>query len=198
MKKSLFFYLAFLLPISLTNYSCTEDCKAALADLVTDLAIAGVQVATANVPFNIPNIIKNTPNLIASCSDDAFGAGNSKSRIQIDFDRNQNGNFIQNEVNSQFDVPPIPPLSQAEENYTFRYNEPGEYRVITFADDANQVEEQNEDNNASNPKIIDGKAVQRYSEKVLIIRVLPNPNYKRGKEEPFVELVGRTVKVTPI
>lgn len=135
---------------------------------------------------------------INECKEDisTIRAGRSQSRLKIDYDVSSNQSYSKNEVNNNFDIPEIDPGAQASENFTFSFDEPGDYRLITFADDNNNVEEGNEENNESAPETVSsGKLLNGAIKKPLIIRVLPNPKFKRAEGAPFVRLLSRTVEV---
>jgi hypothetical protein len=51
-------------------------------------------------------------------------------------------------VNNNFDVPEIPRGIKATENNELIFKEPGDYRIITFADDQSNVSERDENNNS--------------------------------------------------
>ncbi len=200
MKKV--FTLIILISILISNSSCSKDCGFALADLVTELAFSGVVTVTAGVPFNIPNAISNVINTVERCNDnvkETLGAGESKSRLLVDFDTQNNGSFASTQLNNNFTVPSISSGATAEENYSFSFDEPGDYRVITFADDSDDVDERMENNNASAPEILPAGRVTEIGatpvDETLIIRVLPNPNFQRKKGAPLVRLLSRTVKI---
>lgn len=196
--KSIFILSLFVLG----SFGCSRECGLALADLITELAFQGIVTVTAGIPFNVPNSIENTINTVESCKGDiqqTAEAGSSSSRLKIDFDQNGDNTFGLNQLNNNFNVPSIPAGMVAEENYTFSFDEPGDYRLITFADDKSNVEERDEDNNASTPEeLTSGRHVSENSSverKPLIIRVLPNPNFRRSENAPYVRILSRTVEI---
>ena len=200
MKQTIF---ALLLSVFLLgNLSCSKECGFALADLITDLAFQGVVTVTAGVPFSIPNAIENTLNTVEICKNDILetaDAASSQSRLKIDFDETGNNTFGQNELNNNFNVPAIPAGMVAEENYSFSFDEPGDYRLVTFADDQSNVEERDESNNASSAEELTSGRIaaggQPLPKSPLIIRVLPNPDFVRDDNAPFVRLLSRTVEI---
>ena len=206
MKKNLFIFLVLFIStsISVSTTSCSKQCELALADLVTELAFQGIVKITAGTPFNIPNAIANAKNTVEACKGDileTISAGKSKSRIQVDFDKSLNGSFGNNKVSNNFDVPEIPAGMKAVEDYQFSFNEPGDYRIITFADDKLNVTERDEKNNSSPTKTVKSASVADAATDIdngrlaLVVRVLPNPNYTRKIDEPFVQILSRTVKI---
>lgn len=196
-KKLTPIVLAFLL---FANLSCSPKCESALADLITNIAFSGLQTIVAGTPFDVPNLIENAKNTTQECKGDileTIGAGASESRLKIDFDESANGGFALNKLNNNFTVPEIPAGMKAEEKYSFSFNEPGDYRLITFCDDKSDVAERDESNNES----ADANAkAGRYADpsmvrEPLIIRVLPNPNFVKKPGQPDVEILSRTVRI---
>lgn len=187
-----------LIAFLMGNLGCSKECGFAFADLIADIAIGGLQTIVAGQPFSIPNTIENVANTVETCSGDLLEtetAGASQSMIQIDYDVNGNGSFSQNEISSNFNVDAIPAGGQANEGYMFSFDQPGDYRLITFADDNNDVEERNESNNTSpTATVSSGGRLSADQELALIIRVLPNPEYTRPEGAPFVRLLSRTVE----
>lgn len=199
-KNSVILLFALLLPISFSNSSCNKECTLALADLITSLAVSGFTTVTVGVPFNIASVIANVPNTIIKCAAgeiaETLTAGNSQSRIIANYDENGDGTFVKNVLDSNFEVPQIPSGMEATEDYQTLFQEPGDYRLITIADDKDDVEERDETNNASDPQGIEaGRGTAHSSGTPLIIRVLPNPNFTREKGEPYVKILSRTVSV---
>ena len=189
-----------LLPFTLTNSACSKECGLALCDLVTKIATEAIFSVSAGVPFELPNVIDNVPNTIEKCRGDileTLTAGQSESRLQIDFDELDDNSFSQPALNNNFIVPEIPSNSAATETYGLSLDEPGKYRIITHADNKEEVQERDNDNNASAPKFVDvGRSSQQAgTPKPLIIEVLPNSNFKRKEGAPYVRLLYRTVKV---
>ncbi len=182
-----------------TLLSCDKckdpECKDALADLTTDILITGTTTILAGVPFNIPNVIRNIADASITCL--TLSAGESESRVKIDYDASSNGSFSENKNNSNFVVPGINAGDQANQNYEFSFNTPGQYRLINFGDDKGQVTERNEGNNSSAPDIASAGRLSEPNKQPLIITVLPNPNYKKGIDEPDVKLINYTVTISP-
>ncbi len=181
-----------------SGFSCSPKCESALADLITNIAFSGLQTVLAGQPFDVPNLIENAKNTTVECKGDileTLGAGASESRLKIDFD--QSNNFGTNKINNNFTVPEIPAGTKAVEQYSFSFNEPGDYRLITFCDDKSDVDERDETNNTS----ADANAKSgRYADpssirEPLIIRVLPNPNFVKKTGQPDVEILNRTVRI---
>ncbi len=195
MTKISIFSSLLLIFATFSNLSCNEGCKDALCDLTTEIVFAGTSTILAGVPFNVPNIIRNLADATIECL--TLSAGESESRLKIDYDVNSNGSFSQSELNGNFDVPGIDAGYSAEEDYQFTFNSPGEYRLITFADDTEQVDEREEDNNASTPDIASAGRLSEPVKQALIITVLPNPDYKKTPGEPNVKLLSRTVTIKP-
>lgn len=197
MKRNTTFVLLLLMFSLFLNLSCTltKECKDALADLTTDVAIAGATTILTGIPFNVPNVIKNIIDVTKECL--TLAAGESESRLKIDYDLNSNSSYSENKLNNNFAVPSINAGEQANENYTFSFNTPGQYRLITFADDTEVVTERDENNNASAPDIASAGRMAEPVKQVLIITVLPNPDYVKPVGAPDVELISRIVTVTP-
>lgn len=197
MKKKTFLFFSFMAIATVPNLNCngSEGCKDALCDLTTDVVIAGASTILAGVPFNVPNVIRNIADATIACL--TLPAGESESRLKIDYDAAGNGSYNENRLNNNFAVPGINAGDQANENYTFSFNTPGQYRLITFADDKEQVSERDESNNASTPDIATAGRLSEPSKQTLIITVLPNPNYTKSAKTPDVELINRTVTITP-
>lgn len=198
MKKTSFAFFLILLTSTFLNQNCSlksKECKAALADLTSELVIAGSVKIFAGVKFDIPTIIKNLVDTGIKCS--TLSAGESEARVKIDYDEKSNGSFSQNLSNENTYVPVIDPGKQANINYSYKFNSIGQYRLITFADDKNQVKERDEKNNGADPNIATVKSSSNPAKNVLIITVLPNPNYTKGPKEPDVQLISRTKTITP-
>lgn len=188
--------LFILVPFLLTNTSCSKDCGSALADLITDITISGIVTITTGVPFNIPNVIQNVPNTIEMCKDDIINtvtAGPSESKLAIDYDISQDGQFSLNELDELFDVPSIESGVEQPEDYGFIFNEPGDYRLITFTDATEKVEERIEDNNASDSKFTEAGKMHDTETNTLIIRVTKGAEYKKGTHEEKVTLLYRNL-----
>jgi hypothetical protein len=198
MKKTataLLFFL--LLPISFVNTGCGE-CGSALCDLIADIALGATASVVAGEQFSIPNVISNVPELVETCGGallETISAKASKSRIKIDFDINGNGSYSKNEINSQFETGEIPAGEAMEEGYTFEFYDPGEYRLITYADDTNVNKERDETNNASAEEFLESGRLKAPVKLPLIIKVLPNPDpkFKWKEGEPRVKIISRTV-----
>jgi hypothetical protein len=200
-RNPLLLALVLLSPLTLTNADCSRDCQFALCDLVTKIAVDATISATVGVPFNIPNQITNLAATLEFCKGDlmeTLSARESRSRIKIDYDLNSSGSYSETVKNAQFDVPGIQADEMAEELYTFAFNEPGYYRIITFCDDNDDNEERDENNNAS--AVVAGEANRANGKAAapLIIYVAPNPNYQRKEGDPFVEIISRTVSIRKI
>lgn len=204
LKNTKILLLVFIIPI--LNIQC-EDCLKSLADLTTRIAVQGAVSIISGVPFELPNLIQNVPDVVNACitTPALFKAVRSKSRIKVDYDGNGDGSFESNELNNNFEVPEIDVNQMAEENYELIFDEPGDYRVITFADDFNDVEEQNEKNNTSNEaKATAGfraNSTSNYSSSPLIITVLPSSTFDSNKENSKtkrVTILKRTVTVKHI
>jgi len=200
-KTATILLIAVLAPFTVVNNSCecTAECSSALADLITNIAINAAVVVVAGTAFDIPNVIENTRNTVQECKGlvlETLKAGKSQSRMRVDFDANSNNTFSKNEVNKNYFVPEIPPGGKASEQYRFSFNEPGDYRLITYADDKNDVDERDETNNTSDPEFVESGLVAGTGSRSVIIRVLPNPKYNRAENEPFVQILSRTVTVT--
>lgn len=196
--KRISFLLAVVLlsPLTLTNSTCDEDCGFALCDLVTEIVIDGTLSVLAGTPVAIPNLIENLPEVAVACKDDlveTLSAAASQSRIKIDFDANSNATFAQNVKDSQFSVNEISAGSSVTENYTYTFNQPGVYRLITFCDADNANEERNESNNKSADEYGESFRLKGQVKKPLIIHVLPNPDYQRKEGEPYINLISRVV-----
>ena len=193
MKKIYTYLFAFLLCCS--NFSCSKDCGTALADLICEAAISAVSTIAVGIPFNVINLINNVPETLEKCKGDiidTFTADESTSNIKVSL-ANSSGQY-ESVTNNNFSVPQIPSGNTAMEDYSLIINEPGEYQIITFADAELDVSERDENNNTADPVDIAGKKEKRG----LIIKVLPNPNFKRSEGAPIVEILGRTVKVVPM
>ena len=54
-----------------------------MADLTTDVAIAGATTILTGIPFNVPNVIKNIIDVTKECL--TLAAGESESRLKIDY-----------------------------------------------------------------------------------------------------------------
>lgn len=190
MKKLTPLVFAFLL---FANFNCSPQCESALADLITNIAFSGISTVLVGQPINVPNLIQNAKNTVEECKGDileTLGAGESESRLKIDYDEG-GGTFGLNKINGNFYVPGIPAGSTAEENYSFSFNVPGDYRLVTFCDDKKNVEERDESNNESDK--VNTKAGR--SAGALIIRVLPNPDFVKKPGQPDVEILSRTVRI---
>lgn len=199
MKKTSFAFFLILLASSFLNQNCSfqsKECKAALADLTSELAIAGSVKIFAGVKFDVPTIIKNLVATGIQCS--TLSAGESEARVKIDYDEKSNGTFSQNLSNGTTYVPTIDAGKQANINYSYKFNSIGQYRLITFADDKDQVKERDEKNNGTDPNIATVKSSSNPVKNVLMITVLPNPNYTKGIKEPDVQLINRTITITPL
>ena len=199
MKLKSFLLAILLFSASFSNIRCnlSGECSAALADLFTDIILQGSITIIAGTPFPVTSSVTNLTNTVQQCKGDireTLTAGASQSRLQIDFDPTGSGNFSQNELNNNFAVPEIPPSDTCLCDYEFIFTEPGDYRLITFADDMEDVEERDETNNESNPKIANPRGTTEYAKAPLIIRVLPNPNFTRKPGQPKVEVVSYRVR----
>jgi hypothetical protein len=195
MKKQLILAGSMFLLVTFSNFQCSTECNDALCDLTTELVITGSTVITAGVPFNIPNLIKNVADATIECL--TGSAGESESRIKVDYDANANLSFSENKIDGPFNVPSINAGEQAIEKYSFSFNTPGQYRIITFADDPNQIKERSDNNNSSVPNIVPAGRLGEPAKQALIITVLPNPNYTKPPNVPDVVLNSRTVTVIP-
>lgn len=190
----------FLLSVTSGNYNCSPECQAALADLVTEVAFQGTVTIVAGTNFDVPNAIDNVLNTLEKCQDDiaeTLGANATESRLKIDYDVDPtpNQNFSETQLNDNFSVPAIPAGSTAMQKYSFEFDEPGDYRLITFCDDKKQTEERDENNNDSAPEYAQAGKLANPGKQALIIRVLPNPNFKRKDGDPKVKLLSYTVEV---
>jgi len=178
------------------------NCGKALADLITEFAIEGAVTIFAGQPLDIPSAVENVINTVQECSEtieETSTANSSESKITIDFDSNGDGSFNELVENANFGFPEIPGGMAALRTYTTTFNDPGEYQLITFADDGKDVEERNENNNESAPEILDtGRIIVEPSErnkKPLIIRVLPNPDFEKPPGAKKVEIVAGPVSL---
>ncbi len=192
-KKIPVYLLAFVL---FSNLGC--KCGNALCDLITNIAFQGAVSVLAGNPIVIPNLIENVKETVEECKGELLEtatAALSESRLQIDFDASNN--YGTNVLNNNFSVPEIPGGMSAEESYEFLFTEPGDYRLITFADDKKNNEERDEDNNKSADEFAEaGKTANPGSVRApLIIHVLPNPNFTRQKGQAPVEILSRTVRL---
>lgn len=200
--KYLFFFL--LVFVNLSSSCNNKECGLALADLVTEIAFtATVNVFAGESPeqaVSIPNLIENLPNLVQTCSNSILNtetANPSISGLQIDYDNSGTGIFNDNVLNANYNVPAIPPGNAAEEGYTFNFTEPGDYQLITFADVDDDVDEREEDNNASGISNVSAGRLAPGAKVALVITVLPNPDYTRPEGTPFVK-VSRTVEIVEL
>jgi hypothetical protein len=198
MKRTPVLFALLLFTSTTANYNCdlSEECSSSLADLITNLAIGAVSIS-AGVPFDVPSAVINVKNTVESCKGDireTLAAGASHSRLKIDYDPNGSGNFSQSELNNNFQVPSIEPGDTCICDYGFQFNEPGDYRLITFADDMEEVDERDDNNNASAPTIVNPRSTTQEYGNALIIRVLPNPNFKKRPGQPNVEVLSYTVR----
>lgn len=189
-RSMVLFGLLCFVALSNLRFNCTKGCANALCDLTTEIAIA-VASAQTGAPINVPNLIRNTADAAAECLTEP--AGESQSRIKIDYDVDDNGTFGQNQLNTNFYVPGINPDQTITENYEFVFNEPGDYRLITFCDDKLQVVERNENNNGSAPDIFNAGRSQQAAKQALIITVLPTPGFVKDPNAPNVQLLRRTL-----
>ncbi len=198
MKFKNLLLIACLFSTATANYNCSPECQAALADLVTEVAFQGTVTIIAGTPFDVPNAIDNALNTLEKCKGDiaeTLGAGTSESRLKIDYDVSNNQSFAQNELNNNFSVPAIPPGQTAMQNYSFQFNDPGDYRLITFCDDKKNVEERDESNNDSAPEIAQAGRLANPMKQALIIKVLPNPNFVKKAGQAKVEVLSYSVKI---
>ena len=198
MKLKNLLLIAFLFSAVTANYNCSPECQAALADLVTEVAFQGTVTIVVGTPFDVPNAIDNVLNTLEKCKGDiaeTLGASASESKLKIDYDAGNNQTFTQNELNNNFGVPAIPPGQTALQNYSFQFNDPGDYRLITFCDDKKEVEERDENNNDSAPEIAQAGRLANPAKQALMIHVLPNPNFVKKEGQPMVEVLSYSVKI---
>ena len=197
-QKFKIFFLSLFLFATTTNFNCSQECVAALADLVTEVAFQGTVTIVAGATFDVPSAIDNVLNTVETCKGDileTFSAGESESRIKVDYDISGNGSYAQNAANSNFPVPAINGGQTALQNYGVLFSEPGDYRLITFCDDKKNVEERAEDNNTSAAEIVEAGKSATPARQALYIKVLPNPNYVKPAGQPNVQIVSYSVKV---
>jgi hypothetical protein len=197
-QKFKIFFLSLFLFASTTNFNCSQECVAALADLVTEVAFQGTVTIVAGTTFDVPSAIDNVLNTVETCKGDiieTLSAGNSQSRMKVDYDASGNGSYTQNEADDNFSVPAINGGQTALQNYGVLFSEPGDYRLITFCDDKADIEERDENNNASADEYVQAGKATVPARQALYVKVLPNPNYVKPAGQPNAQIVSYSVKI---
>jgi len=203
MRKISLFLFVVLIPIVLGTNSCSvsEECMKSLCDLTTSIAVAtgSSVVIPAGSAFTFVNVIKNASDAYSKCGTEISKLTNTN--INVKYKTNlKNGNGDEYKVifnKDEYAVPQIEPDKKANEEYEIPFNEPGEYLIVTNADNRNTTQERNENNNLS-PALGAGTGKKTLSKEEIGIKVivLPNPNYKKKLNEPMLEVRRKSVTIT--
>ncbi|MEM9821168.1 MAG: CARDB domain-containing protein [Bacteroidota bacterium] len=195
MKKTIFFSLVMIFLIGQLN--CSKECSSVLPDLIVAFKIDGLQTVVVGQALTIPISISNIANTVEHCDGDALETATaeaSQSSFQIDFDRDEDGSFGQNELSTCFDIAPIPAGETAVETYVFSFDQPGIYRLVAMVDKSNVVDESNEFNNTTPTTTFDsGGRFSADQEFALVLSVLVKPEHHRPEEAPLVRLLSRSI-----
>jgi len=177
-----------LIGIFFTTFSCEKDSECEKDGINTSLAdlegsLGGESIAPdimTGQNFEFSHEIKN---LISTCCDETDTAGPTTTNISVDYSDNIDAAFTNLpgcETND--DIESISPGGIKKQPYMCEFQEPGVYRIRSFADSRDVVEERNEENNRD----MDDKSILERKKRTLIIHVKDNPNFVKDKTKPQV------------